>query len=190
VDRGIAMALEASAPVVCLSFCSITVSSDVVRTQVPGLAWQSRTLARLLREGTGVTLVAATLGPGVEELTSRLFAEEEYALATAVDAAGSALVQSLSLYVQRHVAAGGAGLTALYGPGYGDWDILDQVGLTEAAGGALAGIECSPACYLNPQKSLVGLLGWVAGARGEGGCTRCGLRDCAYRVGSGTTKTG
>jgi hypothetical protein len=188
VDRGIGLALEAARPAVSLAYCAVEVRGDEIATRVPGLTWRSRSLARLLAGAGAVTLVAATLGAGVEEATARLFREEEYALATIVDAAGSALVHGLSQYCRTYIAAqaGDLALTPLYGPGYGDWPIQDQVALTEAAGGPAIGLTSTPTCYLVPQKSLVGLVGWGAAGRtqsgaGTSGCLRCTMRDCAYR---------
>lgn len=203
LERGIAMAREAAAPAVSLAYCAVSVEGDRVRTGVPGVEWRSRSLARLLAGSDGVSLVAATVGPGVEELTEQLFAREEYALATIVDAAGSALVQGLAEWVRAALSAGTAGvvlsgaagevapgarLTPLYGPGYGDWPVEEQAALVDLAGGPAIGLTCTPTCYLVPQKSLVGLIGWIPGGGREWsavGCSRCTLADCAYRVPAG-----
>jgi len=186
VDRGIVLAVAAAAPAVAAAFCAIAIEGETVSTRVPGLAWRSRALTRVLGEAAGVSLVAATLGPAVEELTQRLFAAEEYALATVVDAAGSALVQALGRWVQGELAAeaarSGLTVTPLYGPGYGDWDIHDQIALTAAAGGAEIGLRSTETCYLIPQKLLVGVIGWTAGGGRRGsGCALCAMPDCAYR---------
>lgn len=187
VDRGIALAVAAAAPAVSLGYCGVIVSEGEVLTRVPGLLWRSRALSRLLRGGVGVSVVAATLGPGVEELAARLFAEEEYALATIVDAAGSALVQGLSRCVHAYLTEQSQGLvlTPLYGPGYGDWDIHDQITLAEQAGGPAVGLSTTGTCYLQPQKSLVGIMGWIAPSAGRRvpvtGCELCQMRNCAYR---------
>jgi hypothetical protein len=187
VDRGIALALEAARPVVSLAYCGVEVdsASGQVATRIPGVVWRSRSLARLLKGGLAVTLVAATLGPEVEELIARLFREEEYALATVADAAGSALVHGLGAHVRGYLAAqaDGVALTPLYGPGYGDWAIQDQLGLVTAAGGPAVGVSSNEACYLVPQKSLVGIVGWISGGgRTLTGCALCTMRECAYRV--------
>lgn len=187
VDRGIALAREVTQPAASLAYCAVIVDGDLTSTAVPGLAWRSRSLARLLKGATAVSLVAATLGPGVDELTRRLFAAEEYALATIVDAAGSALIHGLSLHLQAYL---GQGKTALYGPGYGDWPIGDQIALTEAAGGPSIGLTSTEACYLTPQKSLVGIIGWLPspeeGRPLRSGCQLCTMADCAYRERGGS----
>nr|PZN71062.1 MAG: hypothetical protein DIU55_09735 [Bacillota bacterium] len=180
-----------------LAYCAVTIEGDHVRAGVPGVGWRSRSLARLLAGADAVTLVAATLGPGVDELIRDLFAREEYALATIVDAAGSALVQGLTEWVRQALLRGPiadpdagpaqarAKLTPLYGPGYGDWPVEEQIALTSLACGEAIGLRCTPTCYLVPQKSLVGLMGWLPPAGRDWppvGCTRCTLADCPYRV--------
>ena len=187
VDRGIAMAVEAAAPVVSLGYCGIIVNDGEVLTRVPGLLWRSRALSRLLRGGVGVSLVAATLGPAIDDLTARLFATEEYALATVVDAAGSALVQGLArcAHAYLHEQIQGLTLTPLFGPGYGDWDVHDQMALLEEAGGPAIGMTSTETCYLQPQKSLLGVIGWIApGGRRRvptTGCDLCQMKECNYR---------
>lgn len=197
VERGLALAREAATPAASVAYCAVTVEGDGVRAGVPGIGWRSRSLARLLAGADGVSLVAATLGPGVDELTRDLFARDEYALAAVVDAAGSVLVQGLAKWVREallhraglaHAGAGQVGvkLTPLYGPGYGDWPVEEQIGLVTLAGGPQIGLSCTPTCYLVPQKSLVGLIGWLPPEGRDWspvGCTRCTLVDCAYRVG-------
>jgi len=127
--------------------------------------------------------VAATLGPGVEDLTRRLFREEQYALATVVDAAGTALVQALGRWIRDYLQRQGPGLhlTPLYGPGYGDWPVEDLAGLLEAAGAAAIGLGATSAFCLTPLKSLVGIMGWTSTERSWTGCSLCSRTDCPYR---------
>lgn len=186
VDQGIRLARAAAEPAASLAYCAVMVEGDLVTTAVPGLAWRSRSLARLLKNAVAVSLVAGTLGSGIEEKTRELFAAEEYALATIVDAAGSALVHGLMLFLRAHLKGRAGSLTPLYGPGYGDWPIQDQIAVTLAAGGPDIGLISTETCYLTPQKSLVGIFGWKAPG-GEGrlpasGCSLCTMVDCAYRV--------
>lgn len=183
VDRGIGLAQEAAAPAVSLRYCAVVVEREQVRTRLPGLSWRSRSLSRLFQGAVGATLVAATLGSGIEALTARLFREEEYALATVVDAAGTVLVQGLIQWLrgQLESTAGDLHPTPLYGPGYGDWSLEEQPGLLAAAGAPSIGVTSTPAHQLLPAKSLVGVIGWTGEQAGAGGCTWCSLADCAYR---------
>ena len=188
VDRGIDLALQAATPTFTVGYCAIgAVTTGNVALTVPSLTWKSVGLARLLRRGEAVTLVAATIGSGIEDKVQALFTEQDYATATVVDAAGSALIQALGLHVQDLVAEQAAGrslkATPLFCPGYADWDIYDMPFLADQAGGSSIGIRCNSNCYLYPQKSLVGLIGWVAeeGRAPASGCDACSLKTCQYR---------
>lgn len=188
LDRGIALTIAASQPAAILSYCSVdSVADGVVRLATPSLAWQSAGLSRLLRDASGVSLVAATLGPRIEETVRWLFDEQDYATATVVDATGSVLIHSLVRHAEELVgiAATLASCkpTTLFCPGYADWALQAQPLLVAQAGGSEIGLTCSETCYLTPQKSLVGLIGWVPeGARlPASGCAACSLTACAYR---------
>ncbi|HEY3366644.1 MAG TPA: hypothetical protein VGK74_16435 [Symbiobacteriaceae bacterium] len=187
VEAGIRLAEANAAPVVSLAYTDVRVSPDVVEAARVDLTWHSRSLARLLKEAAGVTLIAATLGPGIEQETERLFKAGDYALATAVDAAGSVLVHALCGKAQAYLCEQlqGLALTPIFGPGYGDWEIEDQRRLTQAAGGPAIGLTCTEACYLSPQKSLAGITGWLKPGAGQSwaeACTLCTKPDCAYRA--------
>jgi hypothetical protein len=188
LDEGIRLALDEARPVATLVYCRVdSVSAGAISLAVPGIAWQSAALARLLRRAEAVTLVAATVGPGIEQRVRRLFAAQEYATATVVDAAGSALIQAFGRHLEWLVGEmarpRSLKATHLLCPGHADWDVADTGSLLEKVGGPAAGITCTPSAYLVPQKSLTGLIGWVAeGARLPGsGCEACGLTSCAYR---------
>lgn len=188
LDRGIALALEAARPAATMAYCSVkAVTAGSIALAIPGLSWRSTGLAKVLRHAEAVTIAAATLGLELEETVQKLFAEQDYATATVVDAAGSALVQSLTRHIEGLVgeAAGARSLkaTTLFSPGYADWDIFDQQSMADQAGGAAIGVRCTSTCYLLPQKSMLGVVGWVAdGARlPASGCEGCGLTSCAYR---------
>lgn len=188
LERGIALGLAAARPAISLAYCSVhSISDGTVRLTVPGLAWKSSGLARLLREAPAVSLVAATLGPGIEEKVRQLFAEQDYATATVVDATGTVLIQSLVRHAEALVDADageiGCKATPAFCPGYADWDLYDQPALVAQAGGAAIGLTCTASCYLNPQKSMAGIIGWTAASARlpASGCSACSLTSCAYR---------
>lgn len=187
VDAGIAGALATAAPKVSAGYCSLlSVQADVVTLAVPGFSWQTKELARRLAGARAVTLLVATAGDGPAERVRQLFAEGEYAVATAVDAAAAALVHALVRWatgvIGAEAAERGYSLTPPYSPGYGDWDIMSQRDLVEAVGGS-AGVTCTPTCYLIPEKSMVAMVGWT-GADAEAaasGCAACLQSGCLYR---------
>jgi len=187
VDAGIAGAMAAAESRVAVGYCRLEpVADGAVALAVPGFAWQSQDLARRLAGVRAVTLLVASLGEGISDQVRRHFADGEYAVATAVDAAGTALVQALLQWALHTVAAEAAefgfSLTPPYSPGYGDWAISAQLDLVQALGAA-ASVTCTPTCYLIPEKSIVALAGWTSGGAPDvpSGCAACVQPNCLYR---------
>ncbi len=193
VTAGLAQVGGLLAPQAALVDCAVvTGRAPGAVCTAAGHEWQSHALARLLHGAEVVTVVAATVGAGVDEAIRAAFAGGEYALATVLDAAGSAAVQAWAALLRSRLTGRAAAWeltpTELYSPGYGDWNINDLhplLGLTEAA---RIGITATPAGYLLPQKTVVGVFGWVPAAgdrRAPVGCRVCTLRDCTYRTAEG-----
>lgn len=189
VDAGIGAALAVLAPQAALVECAVT-AADADRGEVAlaaGVTWRSRRLAGAFAGAHAVTLVAATVGPGIDAAVDHLWAQQEYAVATVVDAAGSAAIHAWLTRIRAHVFADGAaaGFTAAdpVSPGYGDWDLADQIPILKLTRAAGIGIESNPTCYLQPQKSVVAAIAWLADddARPLSGCAVCRMPGCAYR---------
>lgn len=187
IDAGIEGALSSARPRVAAGYCRLdSVTDRALALAVPGFAWESQDLARRLQGAGAVSLLAVTLGEEPAALVRRRFAEGEYAVATAIDAAGTALVQALLSWALGSLAAEAAAfgyrLTPPYSPGYGDWAITAQLDLANAIGD-LAGVTCTPTCYLIPEKSMVALAGWVSSGAPDvpSGCAACLQPGCLYR---------
>lgn len=188
VDEGIARARRIIAPRAALVDCAV---AQVGRGEVElaaGVTWASRRLARAWGGAQAVTLVGATVGEGIEAEVAALFRAQEYAVATAVDAAGSAFIQAWLRAVCRTVAEpctqAGLQLSDPCSPGYGDWDLADQHRILDLIRADKIGLESTESCYLMPQKSVVAALAWLhPGGRQVplAGCAACHMRDCQYR---------
>lgn len=189
VAAGMERAIRLLAPRAALVDCAVVAGAEagLVRTAA-GPAWRSRALAKVLQGAAAVTVVAATVGAELEQAVARAFRDQEYAEATVMDAVGSAAVHAwLALLRQRlgtRAAAVGLTLTEAFSPGYGDWDIQDQHGLLHLTDAEGVGLICTPTCYLQPQKSVVAVLGWAPAAAGPPlvGCRVCSMRDCTFRL--------
>jgi hypothetical protein len=190
VHAGIARGLSLLAPAATLAEAEV-ISRTHDHVSTPAACWQSVDLARAIGDAARVTVVAATVGPAIEEETARLFAAGEPALATVVDAVGSAAIWAWVRLLLEEVgeAASQLGMqrSAPYSPGYGDWRIEDLPGLLEMSGAAAIGLTANEAGYLLPQKSLVGVVGWLRpeGAPPLAGCAVCKLAGCRYRRAGG-----
>lgn len=188
VDEGIARARKVIAPRAALVDCAVAAVGAEGLELASGLRWQSRRLARGWSGARAVTLIGATVGEGIETEVAALFQAQEYAVATAVDAAGSAFIHAWLREVHQQVAAGcaaaGMVLSAPYSPGYGDWDLADQHEMLRLVQADRIGLESTAACYLVPQKSAVAAVAWLhpnGQSAGPDGCAACAMRDCQYR---------
>lgn len=165
--------------------------------------WRSKSLARLLKGCSRVTIMAVTIGPGLENESSACFARGEYTLGAIYDAAGSEAVECLAdevnARIEREARAAGYETTPRFSPGYGGWNLTDQAALLELVGAV--GIKLTPAMMLDPQKSVTAVVGWrpiaagTAGERASGAspagapgnqraaerCRSCDLENCRFR---------
>lgn len=186
VEAGIAHALPLLTPAAALTEAEV-ISRTEDHVSTPDCCWQSVELARQIGDASRVTLLAATVGEAVELETRRLFAAGEPALATVVDAVGSAAiwawVQLLLQEIGEAAAELGLGRSSPYSPGYGDWSMDDLPGLLTLSSGAAVGVTANEAGYLIPQKSLVSVVGWLrpGSAPPLAGCAACKLPNCKYR---------
>ena len=150
-------------------------------------------LARHLDGCTGMVLMAATLGSGVDAALRRLCLQD-IALGTVADAMASVLLEqvcdALEAAVRTGVTGQGLYMTGRYSPGYGDCPLALQKDLCLALDTVRGiGLCLTPDCLMTPRKSITAILGTaghpVTGARA--GCATCALRQtCAYRK-KGTT---
>lgn len=152
------------------------------------LAEAGQDLARHLNHCTGMVLMAATLGSGVDVVLRRLCLQD-IALGTVADAVASVLLEQICdrLETQIRTALTGQGLylTGRYSPGYGDCPLSLQQHLCLALDTVRGiGLCLTPDFLMTPRKSVTAILGTsdrpVTGAKA--GCATCALREtCAYR---------
>ena len=150
-------------------------------------------LARHLKGCTGMVLMAATLGSGVDAALRRLCLQD-IALGAVADAAASVLLEqvcdSFEADIRSQVTGPDRYMTGRYSPGYGDCPLTLQRDLCLALDTVRGiGLCLTPDCLMTPRKSVTAILGTadhpVTGARA--GCATCALREkCAYRK-KGTT---
>ncbi|MGE5673001.1 MAG: hypothetical protein ACM3XM_03820 [Mycobacterium leprae] len=181
---GIRLASVAAHPEAAVVDTELILQENQVITRSAGLLWQSKSLALLLKNASRVTIVAATLGEGSDTLSRQLFARDEFALATVVDAVSTTLVHALTRYVADVLKEEYPGLTPtpFYGPGYGDWPIADLAGLAQASRGGEIGLTLTTGSLLRPQKSLLGIIGWLCRPMpAADDCRGCIKPDCDYR---------
>jgi len=115
-----------------------------------------KALANILKKADKATLIAVTIGEGLEKPSGDLTAD------SIRDAIGSEAVEELAIAVNELITkrAKSAGYKTLFrfGVGYGGWDIKDQKKILELL--KPKDIELGTRYIMHPRKSITALIGW------------------------------
>ncbi len=177
-----------------------TVIIDDLSVKIPeaSLVLPGKDIVNHLRHSRKVCLLAATIGPQLEKKVTELFQAGEYAGATILDAVGSDAVEKVADQLQEklQVLARRQGLPYLtwrFCNGYGDLPLETQHDLAAAVNAAKIGITVNSSCMLEPQKSIIGIVGFNAEKIDNpilNKCEKCSAVNCPYRNrGDGCAKT-
>jgi len=135
-----------------------------------------------------VAAAVATVGPALERRVAELWDARELPLASMLDSVGSGAVESLAEYVNdllcQEGLARGLKVTNRISPGYGAWDVAEQVTLFQLCPAEAIGVTLNAACFMSPEKTISLLVGAGAHARVDhyaSQCARCWMAGCAYR---------
>lgn len=130
-----------------------------------GVEFQSRALARLLRDATEVIAVLLTIGPRLETRAREMMAEEEFLEALLLDTAGWVAIDALAKTLRRDLSADATAqrfrLTHRMAPGYADWGLEQQRVLFSPFGQEALPVRLTEACVMLPQKSISGIYGLI-----------------------------
>jgi hypothetical protein len=130
-----------------------------------GIILESGLVAKIAAGADAIVAMAATVGPGIDELADYCNARGDIFAMTVADAVGSVAAEELISLVHAAAAAEaereGRALTRRVSPGYGDFSLGDQPRLLELAGGAGLGITLTENYMMVPRKSVTA----VAAAR-------------------------
>jgi Vitamin B12 dependent methionine synthase, activation domain len=129
-----------------------------------------------------------TIGDGLERRAAELWDTRELPLAAMLDSVGSGAVESLAEYVNdlfcQEAIPLGLPVTNRVSPGYGHWDVTQQQALFKICAGDTIGVTLNEACFMSPVKSISLLAAAGPHAKVDhyfSQCSRCWMRDCAYR---------
>lgn len=135
-------------------------------------------------------LFAATAGTGVVSRIQQLFAEGDFPLAMALDAAASLAADLAAAHLEKTIARDHQNLAALrYSPGYCGWHVSGQGALFEELQPADIGLGLTESFVMVPVKSVSGVIvvgpGNIHRFRPEFGfCRSCTDRTCGDRIAS------
>ncbi len=120
-------------------------------------------MVKLLSRCDHATLLAATIGPALEQSIEEL-KQDDVADAYFLDVVGSWMADYMAdrvdAIVQTEVQRAGYERTMRYSPGYGDWDLTVQAEFLRLVGADVIGVSCTETSILQPRKSVTAVIGW------------------------------
>ena len=146
-------------------------------------------LAEIFPQAENMALFAVTAGPAVTNRISLLFANHDYPLAAALDAAASLAADQAANWVQERFSTRydpDHGVLR-YSPGYCGWHVSGQIKLFAVLAPDSIGISLGESCLMEPLKSVSGVL--VAGPAhihdftpNYSFCSHCAEHQCRARI--------
>jgi len=126
-------------------------------------AEQSSALTKLLSDAHQVWLLAATIGPDLENKSQEYFERRETFRSYMLDRMGSYLVeqqiQALDHEVNQKCLEAGCQCTHRFSPGYGDFSIQAQSVFARLLKEAMPALSLSSGCIFFPQKTVTAVKG-------------------------------
>lgn len=127
-----------------------------------------------------------TIGPQMENWSTRLFSDGDAVKAYFVDAIASVAVEQatdfLHNYIGEKMLEKGLQITNRFSPGYCGWPVSEQHLLFSFFPKGFCGIEITDSALMIPKKSTSGVIGVGRSVKREPYlCYRCSGKDCVYR---------
>ena len=111
-----------------------------------------------------VTLLAATLGPGIDRFLAGLQqtsgAADAFIFNGIASAAAEHITETLDALAVREIRRSAYYPTARFSPGYGGWPLESQQQFIESIGGEKIGLTVTSHYLLQPVKSVTAVIGW------------------------------
>lgn len=169
--------------------CGIENDKIHLKFGIEQLVLQSDQLPKILRNAESVVILLASAGDKTTLESRRLMSEGKSGQALAIDAVGSAMVveamKALTDRVSDDAEKRGYGTTLRVGPGYTGWHFGDQAILFRFFEGMEElPITMSDGVMMQPQKSLLGMVGLNPGGKRAPEiepCRLCDLQNCMMR---------
>jgi len=168
--------------------CGIRNEEILLKKGEEQICLQSSQLPKILRNADAVSILLVTAGSRITEESRRLMSEGKMTQALAVSAVGSAMVVDLMKALTDQVFAEaqqrGYGTTLRVGPGYTGWHLDDQSKLFSFFGQDAMPITLSHGIMMEPEKSLLGMVGLNPGGKQAPEiepCRICDLKGCDMR---------
>lgn len=174
--------------------CAFPISQTAEGLQIEGtvLVLPGSSIQNHLTGAEAVVLLAATLGQEIDASIHRLL-HRDMTQSVIFDAAATALIEACCDQLEAQIAAEAAEqgfhCGSRFSPGYGDLPLQLQPQFLAALNASRAiGLTCSPACILQPSKSVTAVIGLFRESQEPPGksCDTCSMRgQCLYRKENG-----
>jgi len=136
-----------------------------------------------------IVIAICTIGSALEEEVRELTRKNQLAFATALDAVGSEMVESLAHILETQICQEAAmqNLSSLprFSPGYGDWSLAaGQKTIFSLLPAHRVGVSLGDTFLMNPLKSISFAMKLSTSNSGElqmPKCALCDKQDCYYR---------
>ena len=180
------MLRDAATPLLVRQRFAIEKTDEGIRLE--GLMMKSASLRINLKPCEEAFLTAATLGPLVDRLMTRLSLTSSFDMVLLQALAAACLEEVLDeeeKVIRAELALDGLGLRPRYSPGYGDLPLdlqPDFIRLLNA--GKLIGLSVTDSLMLTPQKSVTAITGICRAGEGkapQNRCANCGKADCGFQ---------
>ena len=158
-------------------------------TLANGTVLQGTTLPRVFSNAKFLAIVAATIGPGIEDKAAEEFKSGSRLKGLILDAMGSPAAENMRFSVHdvlsKEAEKRGLSLSSSVSPGGPSWDIREQFKLIKLVPASEIGIKLTETAMLIPRKSMTMAMGigedmpvWSATER----CNSCSRgASCIYR---------
>ncbi len=130
-----------------------------------------------------------TIGPALENRVSELSAGGDLLDAVILDSVGSAAAEAVARHMDEAIKAAaskeGLKTSCRASPGYGDWDVGEQVSFFTLVDGARIGVTLSEGGMMIPRKSVsfaVHIDKEPVRLRSANSCRNCDMDTCPYRT--------
>ena len=159
----------------------LTYTACVDEVETTPFTAESEKLAAFLQNRQRVTLLAATVGVGLDRLI-RKYAAISPAKAVMLQAIGTERAEALCDTVCAGLAAEyGFAASARFSPGYGDLPLTLQREVLERLQAGRIGISLNDSMLMSPSKSVTAFVGFSDQANRADKCRACDKVDCAFR---------
>lgn len=128
-----------------------------------GVSLKAGNFEQILSDCDEVLPFILTLGEALDDEVVSMLEKGEIVEALFMETAGWLAIEQasreLAIYLQENIKQNGLCLTRRLGPGYNEWDLLEQKPLFELFSGTQLPVRLMESCAMYPKKSRSGLYG-------------------------------